>query len=139
MAFNGYLIKLGGSNGNVLPLKYMRFQTYSVTPNQRQDLNSTVDTSGNLHRTALSHTRTKIEFSTPTMYNKDIDALVSLFKAAWTSSTERKLTLEYYSPEDDAYKTGTFYMPDTAYVINTIDTERNTILYNETRFAFIEY
>lgn len=139
MAFSGYLIKLGGSNGTVLPLRYMRYQTYSVTPNQRQDLDSTVDTTGYLHRYPVSHRRSKIEFKTPTMYNYDIEQLMSLFRNAWTSDSERKLTLEYYDPEYNTYKTGNFYMPDTPFEINTIDTNRNTVLYNELRFAFIEY
>lgn len=139
MAFNGYLIKLGGSNGTVLPLKYMRFQTYNVTPQQRQDLDSTVDTSGYLHRHPVAHRRSKIEFNTPMMYNNDIENLMSMFRTAWTSDSERKLTLEYYDPEANNYKTGTFYMPDTEFNMTTIDTARNTILYNELRFAFIEY
>lgn len=139
MAFNGYLIKLGGSNGTVLPLRYMRYQTYKVTPQQRQDLDSTVDTSGVLHRYPVSHRRSKIEFNTPMMYNYDIDELMAMFRNAWSSSSERKLTLEYYDPEYNTYRTGTFYMPDTDFDITTIDLARNAILYNELRFAFIEY
>ena len=139
MAFNGYLIKLGGSNGTVLPLKYMRFQTYKITPNQRQDLDSTEDAMGNLRRHPVPHRRSKVEFNTPMMYNYDIDTLMRLFRNAWTSDAERKLTLEYYDPEYDTYKTGNFYMPDTPFNMTTVDMSRNTILYNELRFAFIEY
>lgn len=139
MAFNGYLIKLGGSSGTILPLKYMRYQTYKVTPNQRQDLDSTVDTSGLLHRHPVSHRRSKIEFNTPMMYNYDIETLMGMLRSAWTSDSERKITLEYYDPEYNTYKTGVFYMPDTDFEMTTIDTGKNTILYNELRFAFIEY
>ena len=139
MAYNGYLIMLGGSLGTVLPLKYMRYETYKITPNQRLDYNSTRDSTGVLHRTALSHTATKIEFNTPRLKNSDMNALMNLIKAKWTSNAERKITLYYYDPETNGYKTGTFYMPDVDFTISNIDNSTGTIWYTETRFAFIEY
>lgn len=139
MAFNGYLIMLGGSLGTVLPLKYMRYETYKVTPNQRMDYNSTRDSTGVLHRTALAHTATKIEFTTPRMSNTDFYNMLTLIKNRWTSVQERRITLYYYDPETNSYKTGTFYMPDIEYTITNIDTRTNKIMYAETRIAFIEY
>lgn len=139
MAFNGYLIMLGGSLGTVLPLKYMRYETYKITPNQRMDYNSTRDSTGVLHRTALAHTATKIEFNTPRLSNTEVNALMNLIKAKWTNSRERKLTLYYYDPENDNYKTGTFYMPDIDFTITNINTRTGRIMYGETRIAFIEY
>lgn len=137
MAFSGYLIKLGGSSGTTLPLKYMRYETYKVTPDQRLDYNSTRDSTGVLHRTALSHTASKIEFNLPRMTNTDVNAFMTLVKGVWTSTAERKLTLYYYDPETNGYKTGTFYMPDIDFTITNI--KGNTIWYAETRVAFIEY
>ena len=139
MAYNGYLIMLGGNLGTVLPLKYMRYETYKITPNQRLDYNSTRDSTGVLHRTALSHTATKIEFNTPRMTNSDMNALLALIKNKWTSNKERKIVLYYYDPETNGYKTGTFYMPDIDFTISNIDGRTGTIWYTETRFAFIEY
>lgn len=139
MAFNGYLIMLGGPQGTVLPLKYMRYETYKITPNQRMDYNSTRDSSGVLHRTALAHTASKIEFNTPRMSNKDVDAMMRLIRNRWISSAERKLTLYYYDPETNDYKSGTFYMPDIDFTITNVDTAKNRIMYAETRIAFIEY
>ena len=139
MAFSGYLIKLGGSSGTILPLKYIRYETYKVTPNQRMDYNSTRDSTGVLHRTALSHTSTKVEFNTRRLSNTDMEALISLLRAAWTNTLERKLTLYYYDPENFTYKTGTFYMPDIEFTITNVDTAHNKIMYAETRIAFIEY
>jgi len=139
MAYNGYLIMLGGNLGTVLPLKYMRYETYKITPNQRLDYNSTRDSTGVLHRTALSHTATKIEFNTPRMKSSDMNALMNLIKAKWTSSAERKITLYYFDPETNGYKIGTFYMPDIDFTISNIDGKTGTIWYTETRFAFIEY
>ena len=139
MAFNGYLIMLGGSHGTVLPLKYMRYETYKITPNQRMDYNSTRDSSGVLHRTALAHTASKIEFNTPRMSNKEVDSMMTLIRSKWSSSTERRLTLYYYDPETNGYKSGEFYMPDIDFTISNVDTARGRIMYAETRIAFIEY
>jgi len=139
MAFNGYLIMLGGSLGTVLPLKYMRYETYKITPNQRMDYNSTRDSTGVLHRTALPHTATKIEFNTPRLSNVEMNALMTMIRSRWSSSTERRITLYYYDPETNGYKTGVFYMPDVDFTISNIDTRTGRIMYTETRFAFIEY
>jgi hypothetical protein len=73
------------------------------------------------------------------MTNADVDEMMTLFRNAWTSTSERKLDLQYYDMETNSYKTGTFYMPDIKFQIQRIDTIRNIIYYNETRIAFIEY
>ena len=139
MAFSGYLIKLGGAGGTTLPLKYMRYETYKAAPNQRFDLNSTRDTTGLLHRTALAHTATKIEFETPYMTNSDINTLMTMIRSHWVSVNERKIVLQYYDSETDSYKTGNFYMPDINFDIRNIDLTKNIINYQQIRFAFIEY
>lgn len=138
MAFNGYLIKVGGANGTELPMKYIKIEGYDVTPNQRLESEAKRAVTGVLHRTTVAHTATKIEFSTPIMTNADVDAMMTLFKNNWTSAAERKLTLQYYDMESDSYKEGTFYMPDIKFQINHV--KSNTVLvYKETRIAFIEY
>ena len=135
MAFNGtYLIKAGGT---VLPMKYMKLEGYDITPNQRMESEAKRAITGYLHRTTVAHTATKIEFNTPPMTNLDLNAMMSIFRGAWSSTIERKLDLEYYDMETDSYKTGTFYMPDVKFSIDHID--GNMIYYKETRIAFIEY
>lgn len=138
--FNGYLIKLGGEHGTVLPLKYMRYETYKITPEQRLDFNSSVSSStGVLHRTVLPHRRTKIEFNTPRLYSDDMDRLLKLIRSYWTNDNERKITLKYYSMERNDYLEGVFYMPDIDFTISNVDIQNRNILYTETRLAFIEY
>ena len=137
MAYNGYLIKVGGSNGSELPMKYIKLSGYDITPNQRMESEAKRDVTGVLHRTTVAHTATKIEFNTPMLTNKDIDAMMTLFKNNWSSTAERKLSLQYYDPETDSYKEGPFYMPDIKFQINRVD--GNLIYYNEIRIAFIEY
>ena len=137
MAFSGYLIKLGGSAGTELPLKYIKLDGYNITPNQRMESEAKRAITGVLHRTTVDHTASKIEFNTPIMTNNDVDAMMSLIRTYWTSTKERKLTLQYYDMETNSYKEGEFYMPDVKFQIMRI--EGNTVYYKENRFAFIEY
>lgn len=135
--FSGYLIKVGGSLGVELPLKYMKLEGYDITPNQRMESSAKRSVTGYLNRTTVDHTATKIEFATPIVTDKDVHAIMGLFGNAWTSVAERKLDLEYYDMETGTYKTGTFYMPDIKFEIDHID--GNVIYYKNITFKFIEY
>lgn len=137
VAYNGYLIKVGGASGTILPMKYIKVDGYNITPNQRMESEAKRAVTGVLHRTTVAHTATKIEFNTPNMTNIDMDAMMTLFRNNWTSTAERKINLQYYDMETNSYKTGTFYMPDIQFKIDRID--GNMIYYTETRIAFIEY
>ena len=139
MAYNGYLIKVGGSNGTILPMKYIKLEGYDITPNQRMESEAKRAVTGVLHRTTVSHTASKVEFNTPIMTNADMDDMMTLFRNNWTSVAERKLTIQYYDMETNTYKEGTFYMPDIKFSIDHIDNAKNIVYYKETRVAFIEY
>lgn len=136
MAFNGYLLKIGNT---IIPPKYMSAETYKITPNQRMESSAKRVTTGVLHRTTCSHTASKIEFETKTMWNTDKEALMNIIRGGLTDTQQRKCTVTYYDTETDGYKTGTFYMPDIDYTISRIDTVRNRILYAPLRICFIEY
>lgn len=139
MAYNGYLIKVGGSNGTPLPMKYIKLDGYNITPNQRMETEAKRAVTGLLHRATVAHTSTKIEFHTPYMTNLDMDDMMTLFRNAWTSVVERKLTIQYYDMETNSYKEAEVYMPDIKYEIDHIDSNKNIVVYKETRVAFIEY
>ena len=137
MAFAGYLIKLGGSGGEILPMDYMKAEGYKVTPNQRMESEAKRDITGHLHRVTVPHTASKIEFNTPVLTNRQVNAMMSRIRSHWTSVAERKIYLEYYDPEFDEYGTGDFYMPDIDFPIKRVDGDM--IYYGEIRIAFIEY
>ena len=139
MAFGGYLIKVGGSNGTILPMKFMKAESYKSTPAQRMESKATRDATGVLHRTTVEHTATKIEFETPVITNRDVVELMTLFRANWTNELERRLDIYYYNEEEDDYILADVYMPDIQFPINRIDLNTNTVYYNSIRFAFIEY
>lgn len=139
MAFNGYLLKLGGSSGTVFPMEFIKVEGYNITPNQRMEAEAKRSITGVLHRTTVEHTASKVEFNTPKMTNSDVDRMMNLFRNAWTSTAERKLILKYYDMETNSYKVGDFYMPDIKFSIDHIDIQTNVVYYGETRVAFIEY
>ena len=139
MAFSGYLIKVGTGTPVEIPMKYMRAETYSVTPNQRLEWSAERDVTGVLHRETTPNMPPKIEFNTPLMTNKDIKALNTILQNAYSVSAERKLSVTYYDPESDTYKTHDCYMPDVKYEIRNVDTAHNVINYEELRYAFIGY
>lgn len=140
MAFSGYLIKVGASGYEVeIPLKYMRAETYSVTPNQRLEWSAERDVTGVLHRETTPNMPPKIEFKTPLMTNSDISALNTILSSAYSVAAERKLRVTYYDPESDSYKSHDCYMPDVKYEIRNADTVNNVINYEELRYAFIGY
>ena len=121
------------------PLKYIRYESYKVTPDQNQDLNSTVDTTGNLHRYPLDHTRSKVEFNMPVMTSNEMNTLISAISSYWNKPTERKVSMRYFDPLTNGYKTGSFYIPDIDFVMMNVDDANGIIKYQETRIAFIEY
>jgi hypothetical protein len=139
MAYNGYLIKLGGSSGTPLPMKFIKLDGYNISPNQRMEAEAGRSVTGLLHRTTVAHTASKVEINTPYITNRDVDEMMTLFRNAWTSTLERKLNLEYYDMETNSYKTGTFYMPDIKFEIDHIEADINVVVYKEIRIAFIEY
>lgn len=139
MAYAGYLIKLGGASGTVLPLEYIAFSSYKSTPNQRMEARATRAVTGVLHRTTVEHKATKIEFNTPLLTNKQLAALNNLLISHFSNVLERKITINYYDQETDSYRNAECYMPDVNYEISRVDQNTNTVYYNGIRYAFIEY
>jgi len=140
MAFNGKLVQLKTGNDYVnFPLKYVKAESYKVTPNQRMESSSTRATTGVLRRNTVSHTASKIDFDTPPLTNSDVSAINTLLSNAYTNALQRKLELKYYDPSSDSCKTGEFYVPDIDFPITRIEKGSNTIHYSSIRIAFIEY
>lgn len=140
MAFSGYLLKVGTGLAAVeIPLKYIRYTSYKVTPDQRMEWSAERDTTGVLHRETVENKPPKIEFETPYITNADVDNLNTIIQAKYTNAQERKLNITYYDPETNSYKTAAVYMPDVNYKIYNVDTVNNRILYEPIRYAFIGY
>ena len=92
MAWNGsYLLKVGGAE---FPMKYIKYDSYQVTPQQMVDLDSGRDTTGTMHRTVLP-TKCKIEFNMPIMSDAQMDTPMGILTAAFNNLKERKCTVQY--------------------------------------------
>lgn len=142
MAFSGYLLKLIASGGTKteIPLEFIRYSTYKVTPDQMLDLDTGLrDITGVMHRNVVAHTATKVEFETPSMDNTKANTLVQLLMSHVRVARERDVYLEYYDTYTDSYKQGHFYIPDINFEIRNVDAPNNVINYNQVRIAFIEY
>ena len=136
MAFEGYLLKMGG---DVFPLSFVYKESYKITPNRRQDLDSGRNANGVLERNVLDHMPSTISFQAKPMNNTDLDKMMSFIRSHYVSEREKKLIIEYFCPDINGYKTGEFYVPDIEYVINMVDVEKKTILYYGFQLEFIEY
>ena len=138
--FDGWLIAVVTNGTPVeIPLRFMRAETYSVTPDQRMEWSAERDVSGLLHRETVQNTPPKIEFETPLMTNSDIATLNGIIQAGFTNVLARKLTIRFYYPEKDEYWDWECYMPDVKYEIRNVDAANKIINYEQIRFAFIGY
>lgn len=129
--FEGWLLKI---NGVPFPTKYMRADTYVVTPNQETDLDDYTDNDGVFHRNVLPAKASKIEFETPYMWLTDMVNVNAVIPQNRTS-----MEIEYWNPRTQSYQSGTAYVPDISWTIYMIDPIKKDIMYNQTRIAFIEY
>ena len=129
--FEGWLLKI---NGVEFPTKYIRADTYIVTPDQETDLDDYTDNNGVFHRNILPAKATKIEFSTPYMWLQDMSKVLEIIP-----QEDDSVSIEYWNPRKLQYQSGTAYVPDVSWEPYMIDRSTNNILYKEVRFAFIEY
>lgn len=134
MAYKGYLIKIGNY---IFPLSMIKAESYKAT-NYGQDLDSTRDVNGILHRTALENTAPKVEFETRNMLdNTQVSSIFANIQANYTNAVEKKASVEVYVPELDKYVTSDMYMADFEPTMYFAD--KKEIKYLSTRMAWISY
>lgn len=138
--FSGYILKFGNA---ILPNKFLEMESYSITPDQRIELDAYRDATGLLHRNTLPSYKTKIVFTVKPITQTDKEQLFSVFNNGRNENfyKERKYKIQYWNFDTDSYKTGYFYMVDPEYVIRRIDNKVNPpqIYYNPIKYTFIEY
>jgi hypothetical protein len=120
MAYKGYLIKIGNY---IFPLSMIKAESYKAT-NYGQDLDSTRDVNGILHRTALENTAPKVEFETRNMLdNTQVSSIFANIQANYTNAVEKKASVEVYVPELNKYVTSDKYRLDFISFNSTIQIE----------------
>lgn len=132
MAFEGWILKI---NNVVFPTRLIAFESMKITPDQIMDLDPYRDADGLLHRTALPHTATSIEFSTTPLFSADIDILNQFI----TKENRVKCEIEYWNPNTSSYTQGTFYIADVAYEFIYTDEKRGLALHKSIKITFTEY
>lgn len=134
MAYKGYLIKIGNY---IFPLSMIKAESYKAT-NYGQDLDSTRDVNGILHRTALENTAPKVEFETRNMLdNTQMSSIFANIQANYKNAVEKKASVEVYVPELNKYVTSDMYMADFEPTMYFADEKE--IKYLSTRMAWISY
>lgn len=121
------------------PDKYIKWDTFDIAPNQRQDLDSYTDGYGVTQRNALAHTKTQVSFTTLAMSGAEMDSIIFGLASNYINYNERDANCTYYDPESRTSKTGHFYLdPSVKFRIKKIS-GNNVDRYGEMTWTFIEY
>lgn len=134
--FQGWLLKFGEE---ILPNKFLAYDDYTATPNQRTEVDAWRDCNNLLHRDTSPNFKTKIEFNTRPVYLDEKIQMQAVFQSGLIDETQRKYRVTYWNDETNSYVIGEFYMPDVDFKVINVDEDTNNILYNKMRFALIEY
>jgi hypothetical protein len=139
--FQGYLIKAVLTN-TILPLKFIQYDSYKATPNQREEIKAyRDDNTRDLTRVTASGMKSVIEFKLRPMWLEEkIEFqhwLNSGIENIEENRIQRKIELQYWDDEENVYKTGYFYVPNIDY--NILKITDKSIKYKETTIKFIEY
>ena len=138
--FDTYFVKVIRASDNTavpIPNKYISLTSYVSTPNQRQDLDSYQDNLGKLHRNTLDHTRSKLEWNTPPLFERELLSLQNILNSGIINAKERKLKIIHYCFDTHTYEQGEFYMPDITFTPLLI--RNGEVFMDKVRLAFIEY
>lgn len=125
--------------GNCSFANRIKADSYSITVNARQDMDSYRDANGVLQRNALQHTATIIEFDTIPMWSTKFHELMSNMSSQYINPSERDANCTYYDMENGQFgKTGHFYL-DSNFKVSIKQVWGDMILYDSCHFKFVEY
>jgi len=126
--------------GNADFKNLIRAETYKVTPASRQDLNAYRDANGLLHRNALKHTATQVEFNTIPMKQAQMTKLMKAIKDSYVNFNERdSKNCSYYDPELGTMSSGHHMYLSSNLAFQIYGTYNDEIFYKECTFKFVEY
>lgn len=130
------LFKFGNADFSNL----IRAESYEITPCARQDLDSYRDALGVLHRNALEHTATIVEFDIKMLKEAEMNKLMSAIRNSYINYSERDANCEYYDPETNTMKTGHFYIDSNLkFSLYAVWENNGGKFFKETHFKFVEY
>jgi len=142
MAFEGYLLAVCGADftaKRVFPNKYIQYNSWSSTPNQREEIKAyRDDNTRNLTRITAAGKKSVFSFKvrSPLHLNDKIE-IQKFFTDFEIDQEQRKVNLRFWDDEHNEYKTGTFYRPNMQFPIIRITDD--DIIYGELTIECIEY
>ena len=142
MGYDGNLLYIISREGKQIPFPedYIFKESYNITPNQKQDINSKLAANYVLKRRVAAHRRSKIEWNLiPEVNNDELFSLQRLFLDNILNEDEENVRLRYFNPKKNDYEEGVFYSPDVTYAIKRTDRAAKKVIYASARFAAIEY
>ena len=142
MAFEGYLFASCDANftiKQVFPNKYIQYNSWSSTPNQREEIKAyRDDNTRNLTRITAAGKKSVFSFKVRgNLHLEDKVEIQRFFTSAELDAEQRKVNLRFWDDEHNEYKTGTFYRPNMQFPIVKITD--NDIIYGELTIECIEY
>lgn len=142
MAFEGYLFASCDVNFKVkktFPNKYIQFNSWSSTPNQREELKAyRDDNTRNLTRITAAGKKSVFSFKVRSnLHLADKMEIQKFFTDAEIDHEQRKVNLKFWDDENNEYKTGTFYRPNMQFPIVKITDD--DIVYGDLTIECIEY
>ena len=129
-------------DGDLFPLAYMQEGTYKTNPNQREEIKAyRDDNTRDLTRVTAEGKKTTIEFKLRSVWLEEKMYIQAWFHNAEANTQEaheqRKVQLEFWDEEENAYKTGYFYRPNLEFEIDK--TEGYEIKYKPLTIKLVEY
>lgn len=140
MAFAGYLLaSVVGSTITPFPNEYIKYESWSSTPDQREELVAyRDDNTRNLTRVTAAGRKSVFSFTTRDgLHLAEKQAIQTFFTSAETDHDQRKVQLQFWNEETNAYDTGFFYRPNMPFPIKRLTDD--DIVYGELKLEFVEY
>jgi len=138
MAWQGYLFK-STANNKVFPEKYIALESWSSTPNQREEIKAyRDDNTRELTRVTAQGKKSVFSFKTrKKLHLAEKQEIQDFFTSAEVDHVQRKIQLTFWNEETNDYQTGYFYRPNMPFKIYKISDD--DIIYDEMSFELIEY
>lgn len=130
------------------PHQYMNLESWSSTPNQREEIKAyRDDNTRNLTRVTAAGRKSVFSFETRDgLHLSEINEIKKFFTSHESDADERKIHLEFWNEESLLYTTGYFYRPNMAFPIKQIVRKPLPngdvyvdIIYGKLKLEFIQY
>lgn len=135
--WQGYLIKATKTN-TIFPNKYIALGSYEALPNVREEIKAYRDeNTRDLTRVTAKGHKSSIKFTVRFLHLEEKMEVQKFFTDNESNKQQRKIQLQYWNDEENAYKTAYFYRPDITFKIYKIS--KKDIIYDAFEVELIEY